>query len=76
MVNKEKGYEEKIEEEFLYEKKENITKTQKTLWLQKFFKRLKGALYKWYIVPVGPLIDSKSINKIEYKQPIVSNIDY
>ncbi len=63
-------------EEFLYEKKENITKTQKTLWLQKFFKRLKGALYKWYIVPVGPLIDSKSINKIEYKQPIVSNIDY
>ncbi len=63
-------------EEFLYEKKENITQEQKKIWLQKFFKRLKSALYKWNIVPVGPVIDARSINRIEFKQPIVSTIDY
>lgn len=61
---------------FLYEKKHNITLEQKKLWLEKFFKRLNTALYKWYIIPPGPVIDARSINKIEFKQPIVSSIDY
>lgn len=65
-----------LEQEFLYEKKNKIDKNTKLNWLNKFFKRLNTALYKWYIVPPGPIIDGRSINKAEYKQPIISNIDY
>lgn len=61
---------------FLYEKKYGLDTKTKQMWLDKFFKRLKGALNKWYIVPLGPVIDSRSINKQEFKQPIVSNINY
>jgi len=63
-------------EEFLYEKKHEVSKETKKQWLQKFFKRLNTALYKWYIVPPSPVVDSRSINKIEFKQPIISNINY
>ncbi len=62
--------------EFLYEKKHALDKKQKQFWLEKFFKRLNAALYKWYIIPPGPIIDARSINKIEFKQPIVSSINY
>lgn len=65
-----------LEQEFLYEKKKKIDKETKLKWLNKFFKRLNTALYKWYIIPPGPVIDARSINKIEYKQPVISNIDY
>ena len=65
-----------LEQEFLYEKKNQVDKDTKLKWLNKFFKRLNTALYKWYIIPPGPVIDARSINKIEYKQPIISNIDY
>ena len=65
-----------MSQEFLYEKKNKLKKQQKEAWLQKFFKRMSNALYKWYIVPPGPIIDSRSINKAEYKQPIISNINY
>ena len=62
--------------EFLYEKKNNVDKKVKIQWLEKFFKRLNAALYKWYIIPPGPIIDARSINKAEFRQPIISNIDY
>ena len=62
--------------EFLYEKKNNITKATKTQWLEKFFRRTNTALYKWCIAPVGAIVDTYSINKAEYKQPISSNINY
>ncbi len=65
-----------MQNEFLYEKKNNINIETKKMWLEKFFKRLNTALYKWYIVPPSPVIDARSINKIEFKQPIVSNINY
>lgn len=65
-----------LDVEFLYEKKHNIEKEQKKLWLEKFFKRLNTALYKWYIIPPGPVVDARSINKIEFRQPIVSSINY
>lgn len=61
---------------FLYEKKHNLDKQTKYMWLNKFFSRLKGALNKWYIVPLGPIVDARSINKQEFKQPIVSRINY
>ena len=65
-----------MQNEFLYEKKNNINIETKKMWLEKFAKRLNTALYKWYIVPPSPIIDGRSINKIEFKQPIVSNINY
>jgi len=61
---------------FLYEKKNTLDEKTKIMWLEKFFKRMKSALYKWYIVPLGPIIDARSISKMEYKQPIISNINY
>ena len=61
---------------FLYEKKNILDEKTKFQWLNKFFKKLNTALYKWYITPPGPVIDSRSINKIEFKQPIISNINY
>ncbi len=65
-----------MKDEFLYEKKNNLDKTKKSEWLNKFFKRLNTALYKWYILPPGPVIDARSINKAEYRQPVISNISY
>ena len=62
--------------EFLYEKKNILDKETKKAWLEKFFRRLNTALYKWHIVPPSPIIDSKSINSIEFKQAITSNINY
>ncbi len=68
--------EDMLKAEFLYEKKKSLDIETKTIWLNKFFKRLNTALYKWYIVPPSPVIDAHSINKIEFKQPIISNINY
>ncbi len=65
-----------LEEEFLYEKKNEISSELKKQWLEKFFRRLNTALYKWYIVPPSPIVDGRTINKIEFKQPIISNINY
>ena len=63
-------------EKFLYEKKNSLDIDTKRKWLDKFFKRMNNALYKWYIVPPSPIIDARSINKIEFKQPLVSDICY
>ena len=61
---------------FLYEKNNILDNDTKLKWLNKFFKRMNSALYKWYILPPGPVIDARSINKIEFRQPIISNINY
>ena len=65
-----------MKSEFLYEKNNKITLETKKLWLEKFFKRLNTAIYKWYILPPAPIVDSFSINKAEFSQPIVSNINH
>lgn len=63
--------------EFVYEKKmansEPITKELKLEWLQKFFRRMSTSLYKGSIIPPFPIIDSHSINAVEYKQPITAS---
>ena len=65
-----------MQNEFLYEKKNMLNKETKKLWLEKFFRRLNTSVYKWYISAPSPIIDANSINKIEYAQPIVSNINH
>lgn len=67
-----------LEVEFLHEKHlkeqgEPLSKELKLEWLQKFFRRMSTALYKWTIMPPSPIVDARSINKAEYKQPIISS---
>ncbi len=65
-----------MKSKFLYEKNNILDSKTKLEWLKKFFKRMNTALYKWYILPPAPVVDARSINKIEFKQPIISNINY
>ena len=62
-----------LQNEFLYEKKNILNTETKKQWLEKFFKRMNTALYKWYIAAPSPIVDSHSLNKL---QPIVSNLNY
>ncbi|MCM1339558.1 MAG: NAD(+) synthase [Muribaculaceae bacterium] len=71
--NKKEHYYDMLNSEFLYEKKNNISKEQKTEWLDKFYRRMSTALYKWSILPPSVIVDSRSINKYDYKQPITSS---
>ena len=34
---------------------------------------MSTALYKWSILPPSVIVDSRSINKYDYKQPITSS---
>ncbi len=71
--NRQEDYEELLESEFIYEKKTNISKEQKQEWLNKFYRRMSFALFKGYIMPPSPLVDSQSINKVDYYQPVTSS---
>ena len=70
--NKNETYQDMINSEFYYEKKYALSKVQKTEWLDKFFKRLSVGGYKWSIMPPSVLVDSHSVNKFDYHQPITS----
>lgn len=75
--NKHESYHDMIESTFLYETKNKITPEKKKEWLEKFYKRMSRALYKWYILPPSVIVEGRSINKSDYRQPITScKIDY
>lgn len=75
--NKHESYHDMIESTFLYETKNKITPEKKKEWLEKFYKRMSTALYKWYILPPSVIVEGRSINKTDYRQPITSGkIDY
>ena len=74
--NRNQSINDMIDDEFVYEKENQISKEQKTEWLEKFFRRMSNAAYKWSIAVSGPIVDTNSINKAEYHQPIVSGINY
>ena len=67
--NKKENYNIMLNSEFLYEKTHSVTKEQKTMWLDKFFRRMSTALYKKSIMPPYVIVDSPSYNS---KQPITS----
>lgn len=71
--NKKEHYYNMLDSEFLYEKKNPLSKEQKIQWLDKFYGRMSTALYKWSILPPSVIVDSRSINKYDYKQPITSS---
>ena len=67
--NKKENYNIMLNSEFLYEKTHSVTKEQKIMWLDKFFRRMSTALYKKSIMPPYVIVDSPSYNS---KQPITS----
>lgn len=71
--NKKEHYYDMLEAKFLYETKNEVSKEQKIQWLDKFYRRMATALYKWSILPPSVIVDSRSINKYDYKQPITSS---
>lgn len=70
--NKNEGYQDLLETSFVYETHNKISKEQKTEWIDKFFRRMSTALYKWSILPPSVIVESRSINKYDYRQPITS----
>lgn len=75
--NNQENYKELMNVEFIYEKKKGISKEQKQEWLDKFYKRMSFALFKGTIMPPSPIVDTHTINKVDYFQPITScNINY
>ena len=71
--NKHEHYQDMINSEFLYEKKNKVTHEEKTEWLDKFYRRMSTSLYKWSILPPSVIVESRSIIKQDYKQPITSS---
>lgn len=71
--NRKEDYYDMLESKFLYEEKNLVSKEQKQEWLDKFYRRMSTALYKWSILPPSVIVDSRSINKYDYKQPITSS---
>lgn len=71
--NKNESYAQLLEAEFVYEKKNKVSKEQKIEWLDKFYRRMSTALYKWSILPPSVIVESRSINKYDYRQPITSS---
>lgn len=75
--NKHESYHDMINSTFLYETKNKITYEVKKAWLDKFYHRMSRALYKWSILPPSVIVEGRSINKGDYRQPITScRIDY
>ena len=70
--NKYESYNDFLNIEFVYEKHNKVTKEQKAEWLDKFYKRMSTALYKWSILPPSVIVEARSINKFDYRQPITS----
>ena len=75
--NARQSYQDMLNSEFIYEKKEGISIEQKIEWLDKFFRRMSTGIYKWTIMPPFVMVDAHSINKNEYRQAITSSrIDF
>lgn len=75
--NKHESYHDMINSTFLYETKNKVSPEKKKEWLDKFYKRMATALYKWSILPPSVIVEGRSINKSDYRQPITSGkIDY
>ena len=66
-------YQDMLVSTFLYEKNNNVSREKKKEWLDKFYKRMSTSLYKWSILPPSVIVEARSINKYDYKQPITSS---
>ena len=66
------SYYEMLNSEFLYEKNNSVPAEEKRNWLDKFFRRMSSALYKWTILPPSVIVEQNGINLSEYNQPVTS----
>lgn len=71
--NKHEYYQDMIDDVFLYEKTHKVSHAEKEEWLNKFYKRMSTSLYKWSILPPSVIVEARSINKYDYRQPITSS---
>lgn len=69
------GFDELMDHLFVYEEKNPVLKEQKEEWIKKFFNKVQKAIFKWHILPPSIVVDSKSINLVEYRHPIISRFD-
>lgn len=76
LENLQQSAEQMLNEKFLYEKSHNVTFEEKKSWLEKFACRVQFAQFKWSIMPPGPIVDSRSIVRAEYIQPITSRLKF
>lgn len=54
-----------------------ISRDEKQMWLDKFYRRMSANLFKWSLLPPSVIVDGHSINKADYRQPITSGtVDY
>ena len=75
--NKNENYSQMLDAEFVYEKTNKISKAQKAQWLDKFYRRMASAMYKWSIMAPTVFVDKRYIGCSEYRQPITSShLDY
>lgn len=71
--NLQQSYNDLLNTKFVYEMNNSVSKEQKAEWLDKFYKRMSTAFYKWSIMPPSVIVEPHSINKGDYVQPITSS---
>lgn len=65
------------EAKFWFEKKYNISHEQKKEWIDKFYRKMSAAVFKWWLLPPGPILDGNgTIMKSDYRQPITAQIKW
>ena len=71
--NLQQGYNDFLDIQFVYEQNHGTSKEQKVEWLDKFYKRMSTAFYKWSIAAPSVIVEPHSINKADYHQLITSS---
>jgi NAD+ synthase (glutamine-hydrolysing) len=74
--NKGESYQDMLKSPFWYEQKHHLPLEQKQIWLDRFYRKMAAAVFKWTLLPPGPIVDSRGINKIDYQQPITAKVRY
>jgi len=68
------SYTEMLNTPFFYEVQHPIPQHQKQHWLDRFFKRMSAAVFKWWLLPPTIMVEGNgSITKTDYRHPIVAN---
>ena len=68
------GVEQLMNHKFYYEKSNDLSLEQKQEWINKFYWKMKCAIYKWHIIPPTVITDINSISSVEYYHPIISKV--
>ncbi|HEY9687388.1 MAG TPA: NAD(+) synthase [Coleofasciculaceae cyanobacterium] len=76
LENKGESYQDMLKSPFWYEQKHEVPPEQKRIWLDRFYRKMAAAVFKWTLLPPGPIVDSRGINKIDYQQPITAKVRY